>query len=94
MLLCLSPLVCYYVISGPLVYSRLFDDVHGGIQGSVDALTVGGEDNLEERLIGDVCGGVDQLQHVGRAVVVPEQQDAVRQAVQPVVRDLDTPIQE
>lgn len=52
-------------------------------------LTVSCEHYLQQSLIGDVGGRVDELQHVGRAVVVSEQQDAVWQTVQPVVRDLE-----
>lgn len=40
-------------------------------------LTIGGENDLDQRLVRDVSGRVDYLQHVRRAVVVPEQQDAV-----------------
>lgn len=44
-------------------------------------LTVGSEHDLDKRLVDDVGGTVDELQHVGRAVVVPEQQDAVTQTI-------------
>uniref|UniRef100_A0A182PZV2 Uncharacterized protein n=1 Tax=Anopheles farauti TaxID=69004 RepID=A0A182PZV2_9DIPT len=51
-------------------------------------LTVGREHNLDERFVHDVGGGRHHLQHVVRVVVVAEQQQPLRQPVQPILRDL------
>lgn len=68
---------------------RLASSFDGLYRASNTGLTAGCEHDFDEGLVGDVAGRVDELQHVGRAVVVPEQQDALAESTQPVVGDLE-----
>lgn len=52
-------------------------------------LTVGGEDDFNERLIDNLRCRIDQLQDIRTVVVVPEEQQPVRQLGQAIVRELD-----
>lgn len=52
-------------------------------------LTVGGEDNFNECLIDNLRCRIDQLQDIRTVVVVPEEQQPVRQLGQAIVRELD-----
>lgn len=44
----------------------------------MSVLTIGGEDDFDEGLVSDVGGRVYQLQHVRRAVIMTEEQYALR----------------
>lgn len=52
-------------------------------------LTVGGENDFNERLIDNLRCCIDQLQDIRTVVVVPEEQQTVRQLRQAIVRELD-----
>lgn len=52
-------------------------------------LTVGSEDDFNERLIDNLRCRIDQLQDIRTVVVVPEEQQPVRQLGQAIVRKLD-----